>query len=137
MYINREKEIKEMFKNISFLQYIGAELVELAEGRAQIEIQKKDELLQANGFFHGGLLATLLDSASCNAASTLLPHGYHVVTVEMKVNYMRPATDDRLIVKGRVLSKGKNIIVCESEIFDKTSGKLVNKATVTVSPIKV
>lgn len=133
----REEEIRKMFKGISFLQYIGAELIDLSEGQAQIELSKRDELLQGNGFYHGGLLATVLDSTSCHAAATLLPIGQHVVTVEMKVNYMRPATDDRLVVKAKVLNKGKNIIVCESEIFDKESGKLVNKATVTVTPIEM
>ena len=71
------------------------------------------------------------------AAATLLPEGYAPLTVEFKLNLLRPALCDTLLCRAEVLKPGKQISVVEAEVFALQDGKkrLFSKATVTIAVV--
>lgn len=137
MDILREEEIRNNFKKHPFLELIGARLVNVEKGRVSLELNKRQELTQMFGYLHGGVLASIADSACCNAASTMLDMGWHVVTVELKTNYLRPASSNGIRVEASVLKAGKSLVVSEAEIFDMETGKLLNKTMATLKPVEI
>lgn len=103
-----------------FSVLVGAELTEFTQGRATIEVPLEDKLKQQYGFAHGGVLSYLADNAMTFAGGTVVDK---VLTLEMKINYMRPATGDRLIARAEVLSSGRTQAVCQCKIYAVTEGE--------------
>ncbi len=98
-----------------FSQYLGAELVSFEPGRVVLALSARPELLQQHGFIHGGVLSYLVDNALAFAGGSVL--GPNVVTVEYKVNYLRPARCERLVATAVVESLGKRLAVCRCEVL--------------------
>ncbi|NLW52164.1 MAG: PaaI family thioesterase [Tissierellia bacterium] len=133
----RVEEIRQNFKKHPFLSLIGADLVDVEDGNVTLELTKKKELTQMFGYIHGGVLASICDSACCNAAATTLSSGWHVVTVDLNISYFRPANSKGIKAYAKVLKTGKNLVFCEAEIFDIEDNKLLCKGIVTVKPVEI
>ena len=103
----------------------------MSSGQATLELPLRDDLKQQYGFAHGGVLAYLADNALTYAAGTVMPD---VLTLEMKVNYMRPGVGERLVARAEVLSHGKRQAVCHCKVFAVADGveKLVAAAQGTI-----
>lgn len=71
-------------------------------------------LTQQDGFFHAGVTSSLADTAAGYAAYTLMERDQRVLTVEFKVNLLRPAAGDRLRAEASVLRSGQRITVVEA-----------------------
>jgi uncharacterized protein (TIGR00369 family) len=97
-----------------FSRLLGARLVRFSEGVAEIALTIRPEFLQQHGFVHGGVISYLADNTLTFAAGSVLGDA---VTLEYKINYVRPAKGDRLIAKARVISSGKNLAVCHCDIY--------------------
>lgn len=97
----------------------------------------RPEHRQQDGFVHAGVLATLADHTAGYAAYTLVPEDRRILTIEFKINFLKPAVGDRVHCRARVLSPGRTILVAESEVFANDSGadRLVAKATVTLMAV--
>jgi uncharacterized protein (TIGR00369 family) len=97
----------------------------------------RPEHRQQDGFVHAGVLATLADHTAGYAAYTLVPQDRRILTIEFKINFLKPAVGDRVLCRARVLSPGRTILVAESEVFAIDSGadRLVAKATVTLMAV--
>ena len=82
-----------------------------------------------------GVLATMADHTSGCAARGAVGVDHDVVSVEFKINFLRPAVADRLRCRGRVLRAGKMLVICEAEVFAEKDAeeKLVSKAMVTLA----
>ena len=90
----------------------GAELAHLAPGEVDIAAAFQDALTQQHGFFHGGVVSALLDTACGFAALTRMAPGTAVLSVEFKLNFLRPAAGPRLLARGRVVRVGRQLTVC-------------------------
>jgi acyl-CoA thioesterase len=88
-----------------------------------VKMGRLEEALQLYGNIHGGALAGLIDSAIAVAINRQLPENYGAFTVEMKINYLRPAKGE-LVARGKIIQQGKKIIVGQAEAFDQ-NGKMV------------
>lgn len=119
-----------------FSRLLGAELVALQPGRVELALPLRGDLQQQNGFAHGGVLAYLADNALTFAGGTVLTG--RILTLEMKINYIRPGVGERLIARAEALSAGRTQAVCRCEIFAVSEGteKLVAAAqgTIAASP---
>jgi uncharacterized protein (TIGR00369 family) len=109
---------------------IGMELIRQGEGESLIELPIKYEITQSKGSVHGGALASLVDSTAGAAVRSLLSIGQTAVTIEMKLNYIRPATGSKLIGKGSTLHIGKSLAVGEAVILNEQE-KVVVKGIAT------
>jgi uncharacterized protein (TIGR00369 family) len=79
---------------------LGAELEDVASGHVAIAVPVEPRLSQQHGFLHAGVVVAALDSACGYAALTLMPDEAEVLTVELKVNLLAPASGDRLVAQG-------------------------------------
>ena len=98
-----------------FSQLLGAELVQFDQDAVVLRLALRPELLQQNGFAHGGVLSYLADNALTFAGGTQL--GPAVLTVEFKINYLRPAVGLALIARANVVYASKRNATCRCDIY--------------------
>jgi uncharacterized protein (TIGR00369 family) len=109
---------------------LGFELVDFSEGGVEIGCVPSNYHYNPYGTVHGGLAATLIDTATGCAIHTRLPAGTGYATVNLNVTYLRPLTVDLGAVRcvGTVSSLGKRLAVADAELVD-TKGKRLAKGT--------
>jgi uncharacterized protein (TIGR00369 family) len=112
---------------------MGFEPVEVEEGRAVFAATPEEFHYNPIGVVHGGLAATLLDSAMGCAVQTTLPAGMGYTTLEVKVNYARPMTRDtgRVLAEATVIHRGRTVATAEGRLIAEGSGKLLAHSTTT------
>lgn len=103
-----------------FSVLLGAELVALAPGQVELQLPLREELLQQNGFAHGGVVSYLADNALTYAGGTAMQ--VPVVTSEFKINYVRPAVGERLIARAEAQAVSKTQAVCRCEVYAVKDG---------------
>jgi len=99
------------------METLGAQLSVVEEGEVRIVLTSRRELSQQHGFTHAGALTAIVDSACGYAAMTVAPPDHDVLTVEFKVNFLRPAIADRFIAIGKVTKAGRTLTVCTGEVL--------------------
>jgi uncharacterized protein (TIGR00369 family) len=111
---------------------LGYEITEAARGRVVITCEPNDTHLNPAGTVHGGLAATLLDSAMGLAIRSTLDKGIGSTTLEFKVSLVRPITPETGLItaEGVVLNCGRRIGTAEGRITDR-QGRLLVHATTT------
>ena len=77
--------------------------------------------LQQHGFVHAGVITTLADHTAGGSARAAVAPGTDVITIEFKINFLKPAKADTLAATGQVLRAGKTIIASESEVYAMTA----------------
>ena len=112
---------------------LGWELVAVDPDAGTIEVafEASDQLLNPMGNIQGGFLAAMLDDTLGPALVATLPPNQFSPTLELKVNFIRPARPGRLIGRGRVVHRGGTVAFLEGSL-STTDGKLVATATATV-----
>jgi uncharacterized protein (TIGR00369 family) len=107
-------------------------IVEVEPGRAVFELEPAEYQFNPIGSVHGGVLATLLDSAMGCAVHAMLPAGAGYTTLELKVNFLRRVTNEtgRIRCEGSVIHLGRTVATAEARIVDGES-RLVAHATTT------
>jgi uncharacterized protein (TIGR00369 family) len=104
-----------------FSALLGAQLTAFADGIAELVLPTRPELLQQHGFVHGGVLGYLADNALTFAGGSVL--GEAVLTSEFKINYVRPASGERLIARAVVVGRSQTQAVCRCDIFAVKDGQ--------------
>lgn len=111
-----------------FLEYTGAKLKSFEKGNAEVELQIKPHHLQHLGFIHGGVISTLMDNTGWYAAMSTLDNDYTAVTMEIKINYLKPASGNYLLAKAVVKRQGKTTsfvtieLMCEDKLVAYSTG---------------
>ncbi len=112
-----------IFDRQGFMRELGAEMTAVADGRCVIELPFSDRVSQQSGFFHGGIIGAIADTAGGCAAFTQFPDGGDPVTLEYKINFLRPAKGDRIIAEGIVLRAGKSVSVARVDVYVESRGE--------------
>ena len=113
---------------------IGMELVDISPGEATIRIQMRDDLRQPYGVLHGGITATLIDTAMAFAARTRLAEDEKATTIDLTVHYLRPHIEGAVTCTAKVVRAGKRIITLSADAFN-SEGKLIATAVSTYTKI--
>jgi uncharacterized protein (TIGR00369 family) len=103
---------------VPFWQTLGLELKEVAPGRAVFEATALPSLMQ-NKLLHGGVLASIADSACAVAAISLVFPASYATTINLQISYLKPVTQGRFRAEGRCLKAGKNVLFCDAAVFDE------------------
>jgi uncharacterized protein (TIGR00369 family) len=113
-------------------ELVGFDLVELGDGRASFELDPGERHYNPLGTVHGGIAATLLDSAMGVAVHTTLHEGETYTTLELKVNYVRAITQDTgpVVATGSVIHRGGRVATAEARLTD-ADGRLLAHGTST------
>lgn len=115
-----------------YFEHLGIKIVEALNGYARLTLDFRDSLTHPFGYFHGGAIASLADSAGVNSVLSIIGDDEKALTLEMKINYFLPVKDVRIYAEGRVIHRGKRFAVSDVDV--KTDdGQTVAKAIVTCS----
>jgi uncharacterized protein (TIGR00369 family) len=121
-----------------FSKLVGAEITRLEPGFAELRLPLSDQLKQQHGFAHGGVVSYLADNALTFAGGSKL--AVPCVTLEMKINYIRPGMGEALVARAEVLNSGRSQAVVRCDVFAVDAGgeKLCAAAqgTIAVLPQK-
>jgi uncharacterized protein (TIGR00369 family) len=131
----RRSRVREIFDSANFVLDLGIQLARIEDEYCETALIPAERHRQQHGLIHAGVLATMADHTSGCAARSVVEEDQDVVTVEFKINFLRPAIADRLRCRGRVLRAGKTLVICEAEVFGEKDSKekLVSKAMVTLA----
>ena len=124
------QRVQESFERQKIMVLLGARLVRVAPGECAIELAYRRELTQQHGYFHGGIIGTIADSAGGYAALSLMPHDASVLTVEYKMNLLAPGDGEKLIARGQVLKAGRTLVVAQVNVVVIKGGRETLCATV-------
>ena len=98
------------------MQLIGAELTLVEPGVVEISLPYRKDLTQQDGYLHAGIVTTIADSACGYAAYTLMPPETEVLSVEFKVNLLRPARGETFVAVAEVVKAGKTLTVVRADV---------------------
>lgn len=111
------EEIERSFAQQTIMQLIGAELTRIEPGIVEITLPYRADLTQQHGHLHAGVVTTIADSACGYAAYSLMPAGSEVLSVEFKVNLLRPARGETFMARAEVIKPGKTLTVTRADVF--------------------
>lgn len=111
------EEIERSFQLQTIMALIGAELSLVEPGVVEITLPYRSDLAQQHGYLHAGVVTTIADSACGYAAYSLMPAGSEVLSVEFKVNLLRPARGEKFLARGEVIKSGKTLTVVRADVF--------------------
>lgn len=114
----RRDSILASFARQGVLLGMGGRMADLNTGRCTLELPFSDAVSQQHGFFAGGAIGTLADVAGGYAAMTVTATGHDVLTLEYKINFLRPATGVLLIARATVLRAGRSAIITRVDVTD-------------------
>ena len=126
-----------MSENTSFPEMVGTELSSAEEGRAVVNLQAEEWHLNAMGAVHGGLISTLIDVSMAEALGTIAEEGEQPFTIQITVNYMKPAKQGTLTSTAEVRMGGERVTIVEAEVMQDDDGneEVVALATGTYAPV--
>jgi len=110
-------QVRNSFERQTAMSSIGAELLIVEPGKVEIALPYRSELTQQHGYLHAGIITTIADTACGYAAYTLMPAGSEVLSVEFKVNLLRPAKGERFVAVANVLKPGRTLTVVRADVF--------------------
>ena len=122
--------VRESFTRQGLMRSLGARLAEIKPGAIEIRAAYRQDLTQQHGYFHGGVSATIADTACGYAAYTLTAADATVLTAEFKINMLAPAQGEELIARARVVRSGTTLTVCTADVFARKGGVENHCATV-------
>lgn len=112
-------------------QWLGLEMVETGEGMATIQMTAREEMTNASGFVHGGMISALADSAMGRSLRTVKPGVVRAMSFDLKVNFINAAKiGETLRATGRVVHAGRRTMVAHCRVEGK-DGRLVATASAT------
>jgi uncharacterized protein (TIGR00369 family) len=111
------EEIKRSFTQQTIMALIGAELTRVDPGIIEITLPYRADLAQQHGYLHAGIVTTIADSACGYAAYSLMPPSSEVLSVEFKVNLLRPAKGETFSTVAEVVKSGKTLTVVRADVF--------------------
>ena len=107
---------EEVRKRSPFINLLGLAIEKLENGYCKSNLEIKDSFLNGHKFVHGGVIYSIADISMGVAVYSTLKKDEETATIEIKINYLKPADTKILICDAKVIQKGKNIAVLEAEI---------------------
>lgn len=126
------KRIHESFNQQGLMKTLGAILDSVERGKVIISVPFRESLTQQHGYFHAGVMTSIADVACGYAALTTAAEEQEVLSVEFKINFLKPAKGNRLIAVGQVIQAGKTLVICEGTVYNETQEKVVAKMIATM-----
>lgn len=115
---------RRALETLPFARLIGMRLVDLKHDEATITLEMRHDLRQPSGVLHGGVTATLIDTAMAFAVRTRLPVESATATIDLTVHYLRPLTEGTATCTAKNVRAGKRIFTVSAEVFND-EGKLI------------
>jgi uncharacterized protein (TIGR00369 family) len=111
-----DDRVRASFEAQAMMHTLGVSIAGLGPGWVDLEFDHHEDFTQQHGFKHAGAIATVLDSACGYAAFSLMPADAAVLTVEYKINLLRPAKAERYRASAWVVKPGQTLTVCQGQL---------------------
>lgn len=129
--------LKSTVKKSPYPTHMRMALTRIEIDRADVVIALDDCHLQPYGIVHGGVVATIIDTATFWAAFLRLPEEAGLVNVDLKLNYLQSVVDGKLIARGTCLRPGRSISYSEARVYDENENLVAHgTSTLMVLPEK-
>jgi uncharacterized protein (TIGR00369 family) len=129
-----DTELRELMEAMPFNKMVGIRLVRVHKDGVTIACKVRPDLVNGHGVLHGGVTATVADTAM-GVAVTMRLGRIAATTVEMKLNYLRPVTSGKLTARARILRMGSTLCIGRVDLFND-SKEQVGAALVTYMLLK-
>ncbi len=122
--INRAKD------EIPYWSLLGMQVVDMKKGWSKMKVPFKENLRNANGVIHGGVIFSVADSAMGTALITLIDKNDFISTIEMKINFIKPGKGDAIIAEADIIHRGATTAIGDIHVRD-SEGNLLAKGLAT------
>ena len=123
------ERLREAFERVPFAHLLKLELGEMKRGEATLHLEVRDELRQNNGVVHGGVIASLVDTAAAFAILSILEKGQSSTTVDLTIHYLRPLLGGRATAHARVLRAGRRILTITVDVLNESEAVVATALT--------
>ena len=113
-----------------WMEHLGARVAEAERGRVVVELEAGPQHRHGGGVVQGGVITQIADAAMGMSLATLQDDGSWNTTIELKINFMRPAIEGTLRAIGRVVEMRQSLLFGEAEVVD-SEGRLIARASST------
>jgi len=109
-------------RQFPFFNLIGLEVVDLEPGWSKTRLTHREDLTQPAGIMHGGVIASLIDTGIAHALlltdrfQEIREEGGALVSIDLRIKYFRPVSDDAVVCESRITRLGRQIIHAESVV---------------------
>ncbi len=117
-----------------WMETLGARIVEAEPGRVVVELIAGPQHRHGGGVVQGGVITQIADAAMGMSLATFQPDKLWNTTIELKINFIRPAVEGRLRAVGRVIEMRQTLLFGEADVFD-SQDRLVARASSTCMPV--
>ena len=132
------ERVHKSFVRQGMMQHLGARLLLVESGLVEVALPYSERVTQQQGGFHGGAMGALADIAAGYAALTVVEADQEVTTVEYKINFLAGFRDGELRATGRVVRRGRRIIVTTAEVSHHAADGRVSDCALmqqTIAPV--
>jgi len=123
-------QVRHIFDSANFVRDMGMQLTRIEDEYCETILVPAERHLQQHGLIHAGVMATMADHTSGCAARGVVGFDHDVVSVEFKINFLRPIQDGKLVARSHLLRIGRRLCVGRVDMFD-SKRKLAAVALVT------
>ncbi len=116
-------------------ELIGFKLTEVEPGRAVVQLEATARHSNPMGTLHGGILCDIADAAMGIAYASTLDDDESFTTLELKINFLKPVWNSKLVATGRVVKRGKTVGMTECDVVDE-KGSLVARSSSTCMTLR-
>lgn len=129
--MNELSRLQEWFSGVPVARTLGMRLESRSPEEAVVAMDVGEEFLQDEGVLQGGIVTALADAAAVQVLYPDRPDGHSMTSIELKINFLRPALPDRgpLVAHARLVQRGRRVGLCDVEVSQ--AGKLVAKGLFT------
>lgn len=120
-----EAGLRASFAAQGAMTALGVRITRVDEGQCTLSLPAATCTSQQHGYFHGGVIGAVADSAGGYAANSILMPALECVTAEYKINFLKPARGPMLHAHGKVVRPGRTLVVATVEVFCEDDGKEV------------
>ena len=132
-----EAKVKDSFECQQVMKTVGARVLGIMPGQAELGFGYHTKLTQQHGFIHAGIISTVLDSAYGYAAFSPLPNDKPLLIIEFKINLLSPPQGEMFIAIGKVKKAGRIITVCVGDLFFACNNQRKLVTTITGKMITI
>lgn len=103
----------------AFARLIGMKLIDFQPSMATVQIEMRDDLRQPHGILHGGVTATLIDTAMAYAVISCLTETEKASTVDLTVHYLRPHSEGAFKCTAKIVRAGRKVLTVSADVFNE------------------
>jgi uncharacterized protein (TIGR00369 family) len=115
------EEVEELFRRSPYQRLLGLVMTRVSDGEAVVRMPFREDLLagddDAGRYIHGGAIASLIDAAGDFAIIAAVRRD--VPTIDLRIDYLRPAAPGALTATGRAVRVGRSLAVADIEVVNE------------------